>query len=153
MALLNIFKKKKIEKRPKKRPEKKEPVKKILAKKAPVKAEKKKIEAKTKQVKIPAKSKKTPETASLVLKEPQVTEKATDLVQKNQYVFKVFPDSNKKNIKRAIEDLYGIDVVSVKVINVPRKARRLGRVEGWRKGYKKAIIRIAQGQKIEVLPR
>jgi large subunit ribosomal protein L23 len=82
-----------------------------------------------------------------------VTEKATDLVKKNQYVFKVWSGVNKTEIKKAIEDLYGVDVISVKIINVPRKRRRLGRIRGWRKGYKKAIVRIKEGQKIEVMPK
>lgn len=88
-----------------------------------------------------------------VLKEPHITEKATDLVEKNQYVFKVWPQANKTEIKKAIEDLYGVKVVEVKIIKVPPKRRRLGRIEGWRKGYKKAIVKIKEGQKIEVLPR
>ena len=88
-----------------------------------------------------------------ILKAPPVTEKATDLVKGNQYVFKVFPRANKPEIKKAIEDLYGVNVLDVKIIKVPRKIRRLGRIRGWRKGYKKAIVKIKEGQKIEVLPR
>ena len=88
-----------------------------------------------------------------VLISPHITEKATDLVQKNQYVFKVFPKANKTEIKKAIEDLYKVEVLDVKIINVPKKRRRLGRISGWKKGYKKAIVKIKEGQKIEVLPR
>lgn len=88
-----------------------------------------------------------------VLKTPHVTEKATDLTKQNQYIFKAWPKANKVEIKKAIEDLYGVDVLSVKIINIPPKRRRLGRIRGWRKGYKKAIVRIKEGQKIEVLPR
>lgn len=88
-----------------------------------------------------------------ILKTPQVTEKATGLVGQNQYVFKVWPRANKVETKKAIEDLYGVDVISVKIIKVPRKRRRLGRISGFRKGYKKAIVKIKEGQKIEVLPR
>jgi len=88
-----------------------------------------------------------------ILKTPQVTEKATDLVKKNQYVFKVYSRTNKNEVKKAIESVYGVDVISVRVINVPAKRRRLGRQRGWRKGYKKAIVKIKEGQKIEVLPR
>ncbi len=90
---------------------------------------------------------------SKILKIPQTTEKATNLAEKNQYVFKVYPKTNKVEIKKAIENLYGVDVISVKIISVPRKKRKLGRISGWRKGYKKAIVRIKEGQKIEVLPR
>jgi len=88
-----------------------------------------------------------------ILKTPQVTEKSTDLTKENQYVFKVFPKTNKVEIRRAVSELYGVDVLDVKIIKVPAKKRRLGRISGWRKGYKKAIVRLKEGQKIEVLPR
>ena len=88
-----------------------------------------------------------------ILKEPHITEKATDLVKKNQYLFKIWPEAEKSEIKKAIEGLYRVDVESVNTIKIPRKKRRLGKIKGWRKGYKKAIIRIKEGQKIEVLPR
>ncbi|PJA84731.1 MAG: 50S ribosomal protein L23 [Candidatus Nealsonbacteria bacterium CG_4_9_14_3_um_filter_37_13] len=88
-----------------------------------------------------------------VLKTPQVTEKATLLAKGNQYVFKVWSTAGKVEIKKAIENLYGVDVLSVKIIRVPAKRRRLGRIRGWRKGYKKAIVKIKEGQKIEIMPR
>lgn len=88
-----------------------------------------------------------------ILRSPHISEKATDLVQKNQYVFNIWEDANKPEIKKAIREIYGVDVLSVRIINVPRKKRRLGRVSGFKKGYKKAIIRIKGGQKIEVMPR
>jgi len=88
---------------------------------------------------------------SHVLVCPHVTEKATDLAASNQYVFKVFPDANKIEIKKAIENLYKVKVISVKVIKIAGKARRLGRGQGWKKGYKKAIIKVRAGQKIEAV--
>lgn len=88
-----------------------------------------------------------------ILKGPHITEKAGDLTEKNQYVFKIFPRANKIGVKKAIEDTYGVDVVSIKIINVPKKKRRLGKIQGTRPGYKKAIVKIKKGQKIEVLPR
>lgn len=88
-----------------------------------------------------------------ILKSPHITEKATDLAKKNQYVFKIWPKTNKIEVKKAIEDLYKVDVLSVKIINIPRRKRKLGKISGWRKGYKKAIVKIKPGQKIEVLPR
>jgi len=88
-----------------------------------------------------------------VIKEPHITEKATLLAERNQYVFKVFPDANKIEIKKAIKEIYGADVEEVRIINVPRKKRRRGRIEGWRKGYKKAIVKIKEGQTIEILPK
>lgn len=139
MALLDIFKKKKkkVEKEAKKVPE--------------VKVEKKKPKPKPRA--RPAERKKISKVAYRVLKEPHVTEKATDLAGEGQYVFKVYQGANKNEVKKAIEGLYNVEVRDVKVIRVPPKKRRLGRLEGWRKAYKKAVIKLKQGQKIEVLPR
>jgi large subunit ribosomal protein L23 len=143
MALLDIFKKKKkeekIEKKEKKEIEEKE--------------KKEKEEAEKPSKKILEKKERKFQEAWRILKAPHITEKATKLTEKNQYVFKVFPNANKTEIKKAIESLYGVDVINVKIINIPKKERRLGRITGWRKGYKKAIVRIKEGQKIEVLPR
>ncbi len=87
--------------------------------------------------------------ASSILLSPHVTEKATRLSSNNQYVFKVFPRANKTEVKRAIENLYKVKVIGVKIIRVSGKIRRTGKSLGWKKGYKKAIIRLGQGQKIE----
>lgn len=164
MAFLDIFKKrrKKAEKLETKKPAKK-PVKK------PVKVEvapKKKEPAKSpsdiqagkekKPVKKPAALKKPKvevKVAPKVLKAPTITEKATDLAAKNQYIFKVNQGSVKPEIKKAIEEIYGVEVVKVRTINIPRQRRRLGRTMGWKQGYKKAIVSVREGQSIEVLPR
>jgi len=142
MPAFNIFKKKK-------KPEKKtEPIEK------PKKIEEEKPKRETVSEKKPRKIKeKKSDIAYRVLKTPQITEKATNLAEKNQYVFKVYPKTNKIEIKTAIEDLYNIDVLSVRIIKVRPKRRRLGRISGWRAGYKKAIVKIKAGQKIEVMPR
>ena len=120
---------KKPEKRPEKRPEKQE-------------------------AKIPKAEKKSiPTQAYKVLKGPQVTERASGLTAQNQYVFKVWPKANKVQVKKAVEEVFGVDVLGVRIINVPQKRRRLGRTQGFRPGYKKAVVKIKEGQKIEVLPR
>ncbi len=80
-----------------------------------------------------------------------VTEKSNDLLQDNKYVFKVNTKTNKSEIKKAVESLYKVDVSDVKIINIPKKKIRVGRREGWKKGYKKAIVEIKKGQKIESL--
>lgn len=91
--------------------------------------------------------------APKVLRGPQITEKATKLGENNQYVFKVYEDSNKLEVKKAIEEVYGTDVLKVRIVKVPKKRRRLGRSEGWKRGYKKAIVTIKKGQNIEILPK
>lgn len=134
MAIRNIFKKKPKEK----------PIQKL---KEEISFEKP-IETKSSKVK-----EKRNSESWRILKSPHITEKATDLVKKNQYVFKVSLESNKPEIKKTISDLYGVEVKAVKIIKVPAKRRRVGRITGWRKGYKKAIVKIKEGQKIEILPR
>jgi len=88
-----------------------------------------------------------------VLKSPHVSEKATDLTEKNQYVFNVWDDTTKSEVKKVVEGTYGVDVLSVNIINIPRKKKRVGKTLGFKKGYKKAIVRIKEGQKIEIMPR
>lgn len=88
-----------------------------------------------------------------ILKSPRITEKATDLGDLNQYTFNVSKDANKSEIKKAVQGLYGVDVVALRIINVPRKQRMFKGKAGWAEGGKKAIVKIKEGQKIEVLPR
>lgn len=85
-----------------------------------------------------------------IIKKPILTEKARVLSKKGQYVFEVEKNANKNEIKKAIEDLYNVEVVNVKVLKIPGKQRTLGRISGWKRGYKKAIVRIKEGQKIEI---
>jgi len=110
----------------------------------------KKVEAKT-EIKRPRK--KVSGIAYRVLSSVHVTEKATGLEAENKYVFNVSSKANKTEIKKAVQDLYGVNVKNVRIINIPRKQRRLGKQKGWRKGYKKAIVRINKGQRIEIMPR
>lgn len=97
--------------------------------------------------------KRVSKIAYRVLASPHVTEKATTLEKDNKYIFKVFPRANKTEIKKGINELYGVDVIDIKIINIHRKKRKVGRRIGWKKGYKKAIIRLKKGQKIEIISR
>ena len=151
MGIRDIFKRKRIKPAEVKKTEAAE------VKTQQIKSERE-VEKETIRAKVrPSTIKKTREVkinkAYRILKIPQVTEKATDLTKKNQYVFRIFPKANKTEIKKAVNELYGVDVLNVKIIKVPAKKRRLGRISGLRKGYKKAIVRVKEGQKIEVLPR
>ena len=146
MPLLDFFKKKK--------PGKEKKIEKELKRKEGKEKEKKAEKAeKPKAKKVLGTKKKKAGRAFAVLESPHITEKATNLAEQNKYVFKVFSNSNKIEIKKAIEGLYEVDVIDVKIINVHRRRRRLGRQRGWKKGYKKAIVRIKKGQKIEIMPR
>jgi len=154
MPIFDIFKKSKgkVEKKPLKKKEEKVE-KKSVEKKIPAKIPAKKKTGKRSDKKSVLEQKRISRTAYRVLGPAHVTEKATILTESDQYIFRVLPGSNKKEIKQVVEELYGVDVVSVRVITVKGRKRRLGKIKGWTKGYKKAIVRIKKGQKIEILPR
>lgn len=84
-----------------------------------------------------------------VLKNFYISEKASLLNGFNQYVFKVFRSSNKSQIRKQVEKLFNVKVISVKVLNMPRKRRDLGRHPGFRSEFKKAIVVLEKGQTIE----
>ena len=98
-----------------------------------------------------AKSKRTMVFSYDIVKEPHISEKATMLSEKNQCTFKVYSNTNKIEIKKAVEGIYGVDVLSVNIVKIPKKKRRLGKVQGFKSGYTKAIVKIKEGQKIEIL--
>jgi len=85
-----------------------------------------------------------------IVKEPHISEKATNLTEKNKYTFKVYTNSNKQEIKKSVEGIYGVNVLDVNIIKAPHKKRRLGRTEGFKKAFKKALVTIRPGQKIEI---
>jgi large subunit ribosomal protein L23 len=85
------------------------------------------------------------------VKQPHISEKATFLSEQNQYIFEISPNCNKNEVKKSIEGIYNVDVLSVNIVKIPAKKRRLGKTQGWRKAYVKAIVRIKEGQKIEIL--
>ncbi len=85
------------------------------------------------------------------LKSPYLTEKSTLLEKENKYLFKVRKEANKSEVKKEIERKYSVNVLSVNIINIKRKKRRIGRQQGFKKGFKKAIVQVKEGQKIELL--
>jgi len=92
--------------------------------------------------------------AHKVLRRPMVTEKAFNLGGAlNQYIFEVSNESTKNEIKKAIQDLYGVKVNRVNIMNVSGKKRRVGQHEGFRPGYKKAIVFLPAEEKIEAVSR
>lgn len=97
------------------------------------------------------KTKKKSNFSYSAVREPHISEKATNLADKNQYIFKVSENFNKKEIKKAVEGVYEVNVLSVNVIKIPAKKRRIGRIQGHKKGYIKAVVKIKEGQKIEIL--
>jgi large subunit ribosomal protein L23 len=114
-----------------------------------VKRAKKEVPPKEIKVKEVGKSK----IAYRVLKEPVVSEKGTNLAEEGKYIFKVFSQANKVEIQKAIEDVYKVKVRKVNIVNVHKKRKRMGRQEGWKQGYKKAIVSLEKGEKMEIVPR
>lgn len=85
-----------------------------------------------------------------IIKEPIITEKTMDLVEKgNSYTFIVAKNANKIQIKKAIEKIYKVKVLNVNTINVYPKPKRMGQYSGFKASYKKAIIKLEKGNKIE----
>ena len=100
--------------------------------------------------KTPSLTEEQKKVFSAVFEKPQITEKATALHQKNQYTFVVRGDANKPQTRDAIEKLYGVTVESVRMITIPPKSRMRGQLKGWKKGYRKAIVRVKKGQSIDI---
>ncbi|MBP6913987.1 50S ribosomal protein L23 [Candidatus Parcubacteria bacterium] len=89
-----------------------------------------------------------------VLLSPCITEKSARMEQDNFYVFKVSKDSNKKQVKDAVQGQYNVEVDKVMIVNIPRKKKFEGRkISGFKSGYKKAIVRLKEGQKIELISK
>jgi large subunit ribosomal protein L23 len=86
-----------------------------------------------------------------ILLSPHVSEKGARLQeQSNQMVFKVRPDADKDEIKRAVELMFEVKVADVQVANVRGKSKRFGQTQGKRSDWKKAYVRLAEGQSIEM---
>jgi large subunit ribosomal protein L23 len=82
-----------------------------------------------------------------IIKRPIITERTTDMMADNKYVFDVDVRTNKTEIKKAIEEIFGVDVVSVNTINVRKKPKRFGRHNGFTARRKKAIVKLSAESK------
>lgn len=85
-----------------------------------------------------------------IVKYPIITDKATRLLELNQYSFAIDNKATKLDIKAAIEYLFQVKVVSVNTFNPPQKKRRIGRFIGTKPRYKKAIVTLAEGNSINL---
>lgn len=84
-----------------------------------------------------------------VLIKPVVTEKTTALMQENKYTFLVPLKANKVEVRQAVEKLFKVKVEEVNTIRVEGKIKRMGKHVGKRPDYKKAIVKLAPGERIE----
>ncbi|MFA6215031.1 MAG: 50S ribosomal protein L23 [Patescibacteria group bacterium] len=86
----------------------------------------------------------------MILVKPLVTEKASHLAALNKYVFVVNSKMNKVEIKKAIRTVYKVNPIFVNICNFSGKSIRYGKMTGAKKGWKKAIVTLKPGDKIEV---
>jgi large subunit ribosomal protein L23 len=84
-----------------------------------------------------------------VVRRPLITEKATLLKEQNRYAFEVAKEANKRQIKEAVQAAFKVNVVKVNVMRVPGKMRRIGRRYVLTPSWKKAVVTLEPGQKIE----
>ena len=85
-----------------------------------------------------------------ILVRPLITEKTMKLVDEGKYTFEVKQGANKVEVKKAVEELFNVKVVAVNMMNTQRKRRRVGKYEGLRPAVQKAIVTLAEGQKLDV---
>ncbi len=87
-----------------------------------------------------------------LIKNPIITEKATRQAGMRKYIFLVTDGAAKPEIKKALENIYKINITNIQVVNARPKPRRMGSYVGIKPGYRKAIITLKEGQKLDVLP-
>ena len=91
-----------------------------------------------------------PSNSVQIIKYPIVTDKATRLLENNQYSFIVDRNSDKITIKSTIEYLFDVKVIKVNTCRLPRKKKRVGKYIGWKPQYKKAIVSLTKGDVIDL---
>lgn len=93
-----------------------------------------------------------PRNLADIVRRPLITEKATRLLELNQYTFEVMPKASKPEIRAAIEYLFDVKVTGISTMNLPRKKKRVGKYMGFKPTYKKAIVTLAEGDSITLFP-
>ncbi len=82
-----------------------------------------------------------------VIKRPVITEQSMENVANKIYVFEVAKDANKVEIRKAIEEIFGVKVLKVNTMNVLGKEKRMGVHSGYRANWKKAVVRLSEDSK------
>ncbi len=90
------------------------------------------------------------DTAQKVIINPIMTEKSHAMSDNGKYLFKVFSKTTKRSIKKAIEDIYKVNVYKINVLTVSKKKRTIKYDRGYQKSYKKAVVTLKKGQSIPV---
>lgn len=86
-------------------------------------------------------------TAQDIIIKPVITEKSMDSLQEGKYTFKVDKNANKLEIAKAVEELFDVKVAKVNTVNCSGKSRRVGRFEGKKPDWKKAIVTLKEDSK------
>lgn len=89
--------------------------------------------------------------SAAVLLEPRVTEKATLAQGRGQYAFRVAETATKQDVRRAVEQQFGVRCTDVRMVNTQGKVRRRGRIEGRTRGHKKALVTLKTGERIDLV--
>jgi large subunit ribosomal protein L23 len=82
-----------------------------------------------------------------IIIKPVISERSMDDAQERKYTFKVHTDANKTQVKQALEQIFGIEISKVNIMNVPGKKKRQGRNVGYTAASKKAIVTLTQNSK------
>jgi large subunit ribosomal protein L23 len=85
-----------------------------------------------------------------ILIKPVVSEKSYNQITENRYTFRVHADAHKTQVRQAVEELFDVKVVAVNIVKMPPKPKRRGMIKGTKPGWKKAIVELKAGDKIEI---
>lgn len=110
------------------------------------------METKEKSTAISMDNKENLRKVISILKYPVISDKSTRLLESNKYTFMVDRQANKATIKKVIEYIFDVDVVKINTLLTPQKKRTVGRFTGHRARYKKAIVTLKTGDKIDLFP-
>ena len=86
-------------------------------------------------------------TPYVLIIKPVISEESMDVAENKKYTFKVAVDANKTEVKAAVEEIFGVDVAKVNIMNVVGKKKRMGRYEGMTAASKKAIVTLTADSK------
>ena len=85
-----------------------------------------------------------------VLISPVVSEKSFGEIENRKYSFRIHADAHKTQVRQAVEELFDVKVVGVNIVKMPPKPKRRGMIKGSKPGWKKAIVELQAGDKIEI---
>ena len=88
--------------------------------------------------------------ATQVLRSPVISEKSYALIAQNKYTFRVHPDAHKTQIRAAVEEIFDVQVIDVRTMKMKSKPKRRGWTAGRTRTWKKAIVELAPGDRIEL---